>query len=297
MMKYTVIFILLIQSELSFSQIWEEPYDTLSYYDRLQKMNPKLGVKSYSVIDYDSSGNAVQYGYNEFDNKGNLIKECQGLSSNQNLDTSYYFYDDIGVFQEVVRPGRQKQNIIREFIKDSSNRTIALKETNNDSTSITHYYYSNIGKLDSIDYSNGRIVIYKYSSLNELNKKLIIDNGKVTEYFNYYHPDKNSLTYTNCNMITVWDEEIAACDSTIGTYGKNGKISIIESYFYKDESPHLTKFKFDRKGRITRIDYEEPTGNASTKYYRNRKGLLIRVEHIDEKGKVYRYADFKYEYK
>jgi len=297
MIKYTVIFILLIQSGFSFSQIWEEPFDTLSYYDRLEKVSSKTGIKSYTVSDFDSSGNANQFGYYEFDNEGYLIKECQGLSSDQKLDTSYYFYNENGVFQEAVHPERKRQNTIREFIKDSLNRTIAITNTINDSISTSHYYYSKSGNLDSIKYQTGRIVIYKYTAQNKLKQKLIVNNGKMIEYFNYYHPNDYSLSYCNCNIIKVWDEEIAACDSTIGTYGKNKKIAEIESYFYKEDTPHFTRFNYDRKGKITRIEYEEPTGNASTKYYRNRKGLLIKIEHIDDKGKVYRYADFKYEYK
>lgn len=296
-MKYTVIFILLIHSGLSFSQIWEEPYDTLSYYDRLQKMNPELDVESYSVTSYDSSGNVIQFEYNEFDSKGYLIKECQGLSSDQKLDTSYYFYDENGVFQEKVRPWQERKFTTREFVKDSLNRTIAIKVKFNDSISTTHFFYSKTGNLDSIKYDSDRIRIYKYDENNKLKQKLILVNDKLKEYYNYYHPDKNSLTYTNCSLITVWDEEIAACDSTIGTYGKNGKISQVESYLYKEDKPHITRFKYDRKGKITRIDYVEATGNPSTKYYRNRKGLLIKVEHINDKGNVYRYADFKYEYK
>ncbi len=295
-MKFIVL-LFLLNSLSSFSQIWEEPFDTLSYYDRIEKVSPKMGIKSYSVSDFDSTGNLNQYSYYEFDNNGFLIKECQGLSSDQTLDTSYYFYDENGIFQEKVRQGQDRKFTQREFVKDSLNRTIALKVRSNSSISTTHYFYSKTGNLDSIKYQNGRIIVYKYDAQDSLERKLIIDNGKISEYFNYYHPDKHSLAYTNCNFITVWNEEITACDSTIGTYGKNGKISMIESYFYKDESAHFTKFKYDRKDRITRIDYEEPTGKASTKYYRNRKGLLIRVEHIDKKGKVYRYADFKYEYK
>ena len=269
----------------------------MSYYDRLEKVAPKMKVKSYTISDLDSAGNVNLYGYYEFDENGYLIKECEGLSPDQKLDTSYYFYDENGIFQEVARAGRKRKNITREFIKDSLNRTIAFKSGIKDSISTTHYYYSKLGNLDSIKYQTGRVIIYKYDEKNKLKQKLIVDDGKMKEYFNYYHPNDNSLSYSNCNIIKVWDEEIAACDSTIGTYGKNGKISIIESYFYKDESPHFTKFKYDRKGRISRIDFEEPTGNASTIYYRNRKGLIIRVEHIDQKGNVYRYADFKYEYK
>jgi hypothetical protein len=291
--------LILFSSLYSNSQIWKEPFDTTSYGDRLTRMSENnLDVLSYSVSQFDSSDNVFTFDYYEFDERGLLIKMCFGRSPEQKVDTVQYFYDIYGVFQESVGQGKSKVNVVRKFIKDSLNRTIAITKQVKDSISTTQFYYSSSGNLDSIKYETERVRIFHYDNNNNLIKKLIVDNGKVSEEFNYSYPKGNMIAYTQCNSFKVYNETVTACDSTIGTFNKHGDLLKIESHYYKDEnSPHFTKFKYDRKRRILKMSSQSKSDNASTIYYRNRKGLLTKVEHKDEHGRVYGYSVFKYQYR
>lgn len=296
-MKF-ILTLFLLNALSSFSQIWKEPFDTMTYYDRLTRLNEtNRDVTSYTVAQFDSSGTAVQFDYFEFNENGYLVKECNAVSADQQVDTIRYFYDQSGVFQEAVYPGGTKQNTVRKFVKDSLNRTVAVIAKSDSSQAATHFYYSTAGKLDSTKYETGRKVIYDYDEKGKLSKKTIIDNGESKEYTNYYFPKNNATTYCECHSFKIYNEPITACDSTIGTFNRSGKLSKIEMHVYKEDSPHFVYFKYDRKGRILKMKYEEPTGNASTVFFRTRKGLLTRIEHCDAQGRVYNYSNFVYQYR
>ncbi len=166
-MKYILFLMLLFQSVFVFSQIWKEPYDTLFFDNNLERVSVEMGIKSYTVSDFDSLGVMYQFRYLEFNSKGNLIKECQGVPSEQTNDTVYYFYDDTDKLYEFEFQGKIIQYPKRNFIKDSLNRIVTIEEVINDSTSNTYFYYSKLGNLDSINFQNNSI-IYIYDEQNKL---------------------------------------------------------------------------------------------------------------------------------
>ncbi|MGV3611471.1 MAG: hypothetical protein ACO1N0_11005 [Fluviicola sp.] len=291
-----ILVLIFLNAFCSYSQVWKEPFDTISYYDCLTRLSENhLNVRSYSIAQFDSSGTPVQFDYYEFNPKGYLIKECMGVSADQKLDTIRYYYNESGVFQEAVYPGGIRQNETREFIKDSRNRTTAISSLIKDSVFTTYFYYSD--KLDSIVYPYSNTVRFKYNEQGQLSKKSIVEKGQLKGYFNYYYPEKNVITYCDCIFIKVYDKLITACDSTIGTFNKSGKLAGLEMYVYKFDSPDYMNFEYDKNGDILKIRYKDVAGNSTTNYIRNREGLLTRIEHRNGKGRVYNYSDFKYQYR
>lgn len=241
-----MIFFLLISSS-AFSQIWKDPNDTLTSFEKRPRLEKKhRNVKSYSISQFDSSGNEVQYDFREFNKEGILVKSFTGISRNQKVDTLYY---------DSIKP--------IEFSDDQI-----------------------VGTIKKEYYENGKLW-----------KVLTVKDEELTRRLTYYYPEPKVIAYSECHYFKIYDEPKTACDSTIGFKNKKGNLEKIESYFFKDSVPHITYYKYDRKGRILRIIYEESTGNYSTEYIRNRRGLLLRIEHKDELGRVYNYSVFEYNYR
>lgn len=245
-MRYLLI-IFLVSYRTVFSQIWKDPNDTLSSFEKLPRLEKKhLDVKSYTISQFDSSGNEVMFDFFEFNKEGILVKSCVGVSSSQELDTTYYdqkkavdFPDNKKVFE-----------LKKEFNKDG-----------------------NLSKIST----------YK--------------DGQLTSCIQYYYPDLKTIAYSECHRFKVYDVFKTACDSTIGFFNKKGDIEKVKTYFFNDSTPHIVNYKYDRKARLSILTYEEITGNASTEYIRNRRGLMIRIENKDEQGRVYNYSKFEYTYR
>ncbi|MDX2360357.1 MAG: hypothetical protein QNK23_06100 [Crocinitomicaceae bacterium] len=285
-MKYIVV-LFLLNSMASFSQMWKEPFDTLPYIDHFERLKGnKIGIKSYSVTEYLDKDSILSYNFYGFDRNGYLTEQFYAMFPHQHTDTNKYHYKN-GILQG--------SGFKREHIYNENKRLIEIRNSKNDSTWSTNYTY-NDNNLIEIRYSQQNWTTFQYDLNGRLQRKEIFQNGKLKEYLSYYYPENNVTAYCDCNLIKVYNETIAACDSTIGTFNKFGKLSRLEMHFYKDDTPHYVSFKYDRKGRIMKMSYEEATGNASTVYFRSRKGLLARVEHRDENGRVYNYSEFVYEY-
>jgi hypothetical protein len=295
-MNYLFCLLALIACSNSFSQIWKEPFDTLNYYDKLEKLSgEKLGIISYSVSMFDSDNNPVQFDYYAFDEKGNLVKECQGVSADQKLDTIYYFYNEAGIFQEAVRSGQKRLNIQRNFLFNENGRLSSIQYINGITKTETRYVYNKNELLDSIIYSDSEWTCFSYTKNNMLSKKVIYRNKKQYEYFNYTFPSYQAIKYVNCLMKNDTDVYLP-CDETTAYYNEFGKISRIEIKDYSDSSKlHIAESEYDEYGNVVKVFIEEPSGNVETRYIRNEKGLLMRVEH-EKDGEVYNYSVFEYEY-
>jgi hypothetical protein len=133
--------LLLIISMLSYyyvnCQIWKDPNDTLTYLEKLPSLEKNhLDVKSYSILQFDSSGNEVQFDFRQFNAEGLLIKSCLGISRNQKFDTTYYDYSIPIEYSDDNIVGEIKM----EYYEDGKLRKKSTFE-NEQLTSYLHYNY------------------------------------------------------------------------------------------------------------------------------------------------------------
>lgn len=284
-MKYIPVIILLLAFNAN-CQIWKEPFDTLPYIDRFEQLKgDKIGIKSYSVTQYSNKDSILSYDYYGFDRNGYLTEQFYAMYPNQHTDTNKYHYEN-GIVQG--------SDFKREHIYNDDKRLIEIRNTNRDSTWSTHYIYKK-NKLAGIRYSKQNLTTFKYDSIGKLQRKEVFQNGKLNEYFNYYYPESNVTAYCNCNLIKAYNETIIACDSTIGTFNKFGKLTKLEMHFYKEDAVHFMTVNYNDEGKILEILYEEPTGNALEQYRRDKNGLLTRIDFYKNE-EIYMYSKFDYVY-
>lgn len=295
MMRY-LYFLFWLFSFTSAAQLWQEPLDTLSHLDKLEKLKPEWRhIKSYTVTDYTDTDSITSYAYYGFDNEGNLTEEFMAMNPGQNVDTTRYYYEN-GICQEAVYNGAERKYRKRKHVYNDKNRLIALVTTEGNESWTTDLIYDS-NRLVRIKYPNSSWFDFIYDSIGQLSRKKYVINGKTDKYFNYFQLKSNVTSYTSCNFIAPYGDTVIACDSTIGTFNENGKLIRTESYFYMDETPHFMQIQYDRNGEVSALIIEEATGNVTTKYIRNSEGLLTRVEHSYADGHVYLYSIFEYEFR
>jgi antitoxin component YwqK of YwqJK toxin-antitoxin module len=282
-MKYITVILLLITLNVN-CQIWKEPFDTLPYVDQFERLTGvRIGIKSYTITEFSDKDSILSYDYYGFDKSGYLTEQFYAMFPKQHTDTIKYYYTN-GIVQGA--------DFKREHIYNDHNRLIEIRNTNNDSTWSTYYIYKK-NKLAGIRYSKLNLTKFQYDSLGKLQRKEVLQNGKLKEYFNYYYPEKNVTAYCNCNQIKVYDETINACDSTIGTFNKFGKLIKLEVHIYKEHAAHLMTVNYNDEGMILEILYEEPSGFASEVYRRDKIGLLTRIDFYKNE-ELYKYSKFDY---
>ena len=279
--------IIFLISLYSNCQTWKEPFDTLEYLDNFEKLTKeKIGIKSYTITQFDSRDSIQSYEYYKFNKNGYLIEQLNEIYPNQNTDTIKYKYEN-GIVQG--------DEFKREHIFNEKQRLIEIRNSNSDSIWSTNYIYkSNL--LVEIRYSNKNSTIFQYNSNNKIKRKIFYQKNKIKKFINYSHLNDSTITYCDCNLIKVYNDTIEACDSTIGVFNKRGNILKIELYFYKDKSPHLVNYEYDRNQFLSKITYIEPLGIFTETYFRNQKGLITKIEFRDNKSEIYLNHKFKYEY-
>ncbi len=297
-MRFLLVFIM-IHSVSSFSQIWTEPFDTLGYYDKLNP-NPEeyLDIKSKTIKDYDSNDSIVKYHYYEYNEKGLLSKQILHTIPDTEHDTSYFYYNDEGVFQQIVLGDNDKKDITRSIDYNTAGKIERISESTPDTTTIWRFTYKKDGLLDSIIYEAGNYKVFTYDFNKQLKKKEVYRDWALKEYFVYAHPEKNVLVYQHC-LINKKGNPYIPCEVVEGYFNSDGELKKIVSKYDLD-STDITTYKFERNkdGNLINFSREDNSGNSSKSVYiRNKEGLLIRVNHLDENGEVYFRSMTSYEYR
>lgn len=287
-MKYIFVIILLLAFNAN-CQIWTEPFDTLPYFDRFERLQgDKIGLKSYSVTTFSDKDSILSYDFYGFDRNGYMTQQFYAMFPNQHTDTNKYHYEN-GIVQG--------SDFKREHIFNEDNRLIEIRSTKNDSTWSTHYKYNN-NRLIEIRYSKQNWTTFQYTQNGNLHLKEIYQSGDLKEYFNYGHPDEKTLVYQHC-LLNDKGNPYLPCEVTEGHFdNENRLVKIVSKYDLDSNNVFITEFHFDKKGKLikmTDIAQNDPEMEAEAVYIRNKKGLLIKVEHY-KKGKLYMYSKFDYVY-
>lgn len=287
-MKYIFVISLLLAFKAN-CQIWKEPFDTLPYVDRFERLSGnKIGIKSYTVTQCSDKDSILMYYFYGFDRKGYLTEQFYAMFPNQHTDTNKYHYLD-GIVQG--------SDFKREHIYNENKRLIEIRNTKNDSIWSTHYKYFD-NKLIEIRYSQQNWTSFQYDINGSLQHKEIFQSGKLKEYFNYEHIDQKTLVYQHC-LLNDKGNPYLPCEVTEGYYDSDNRLTKIVSKYDVDSSNiSITEFHFDKKGKITKmtdIALNNPNLEAEVIYIYNKIGLLIRIEHY-KKGRLYMYSKFEYVY-
>lgn len=287
-MKYITVLILFWAFNAK-CQIWQEPFDSLPYIDKFERLaGNKIGIKSYSVTQFSSNDSILSYIFYGFDKSGYLTEQFNAKFPNQHADTIRYLY-----LNGIIQGSDYK----REHIYNNDNRLIEIRSSRNDSIWSIHYKYSE-NRLIEIRYSNQNWITFQYDSNGTLNHKEIYQNGQLKEYFNYDYPNDKILVYQHC-LLNEKGNPYLPCEVTEGYYdNKNRLVKIISKYDLDSNNVFITEFHFDNKGKLTKmtdIAQNNPEIEAQVVYIRNKKGLLIRVENY-KKGKLHSYSKFDYSY-
>jgi YD repeat-containing protein len=275
----------------SHSQIWKQPLDTLPYMDKFERLSDeKLEIKSYSITDYSPKDSILRYDYYGFNVEGYLIEQFYSMYPNQHVDTNKYHY-----LKGVI----QGEDVKREHIYNDKKRLIEIRETEGDVIKSIHYSYNSNKQLIEIRNSALNWTTFQYNSSGKLIRKDIYVNGTLKEYLNYEHPNDKTLIYQNC--INNGDgKSYLPCEVTEGYFDKFNRLNKIVSKYVLDSTTILiTEFEYDKKGRPLKMierSINDPDFGSETNYIRDKKGLLIRIEHA-KKGEIYLYSKFDYIYR
>jgi hypothetical protein len=251
---------------------------------------------------FDGDNNPVQFDFYAFDEKGNLVQQCMGISADQELDTTLYFYNEQGVFQEAILAGHKRRNFQREFHFNEKGRLTSIS-SNNIAARSMRYTYNSENLLDSMFRSGSSVfgsepswISFHYNSERKLVKKELYMNYSIMGIYTYEYPDPNSVVYTQ--WTTEKDQDsLKPASSAKAYFDEKGNVLKLESKDGFDTlGVHVLTAHYDAYGNVSCLLYEEPTGNVQTNYIRDKKGLLMRVEHAKD-GVVYNYSVFEYTYR
>jgi len=287
-MKYISVITLLLAFNAN-CQIWKEPFDTLPYIDRFERLKgDKIGLKSYSVTTFSDKDSILSYDFYGFDRNGYMTQQFYAMFPNQHTDTNKYRYEN-GIVQG--------SDFKREHIYNENKRLIEIRCTENDSTWSTHYKYIE-NRLVEIRYSQQNWTTFQYDLNGVLQRKEIFQSEKLKEYFNYKHPDEKTLIYQHC-LLNDKGNPYLPCEVVEGYYDNDKRlVKIVSKYDLDSNNVFITEFHLDKNGRIekmTDISLNNSDRGAEAVYIRNKKGILIKVEHY-KKGKLYMYSKFDYVY-
>ena len=89
------------------------------------------------------------------------------------------------------------------------------------------------------------------------------------------------------------------CEVVEGYYDNDKRlVKIVSKYDLDSNNVFIVEFHFDKNGKIvkmTDISLNNSDMGAEAIYIRNKKGMLIKIEHY-KKGKMYLYSKFDYTY-
>lgn len=293
MKNIIALFILLIFNSINvFSQIWKEPIDTLPYIDRFAKSSrltlDQIGVEFYSATQYSDKDSILSFDYYGFDRNGYLTKRFSAKSPNEVADTIKYYY----LNGTVQGPGYKREHMFNE-----KKQLTEIRNTKNDSTWLTRYKYMD-NLLIEIRYSNQTWTSFQYDQNASLLRKEIFQNGILKEYFVYEHPSKSVLVYQHC-ILDDSGSPYLPCEITEGYYDDERRlVKVISKYDLDSNNVFVTEFQFDKKGNVTKITdnaLNDQDLDSETIYFRNEKGLVMKIENY-KGGKLYNYFKFDYVY-
>lgn len=287
-MKFLVVITLLLVFNAN-CQIWEEPFDTLPYIDHFERLSgDRVGIRSYTVTTFSDKDSILSYDFYGFDKNGFMIQQFYAMSPNQQNDTNKYHYEN-GVVQV--------SDYKREHIYNEQKRLIEIRNSKDDSIWSTNYKYIE-NKLVEIRYSQQNWSTFQYAISGELQRKEIFQSGKLEEYFNYEHPDEKTLIYQHC-LLNDKGNPYLPCEVVEGYYDNEKRlVKIVSKYDLDSNNIFIIEFHFDKNGKIvkmTDVSLNNTDMGAEAIYIRNKKGMLIKIEHY-KKGKMYLYSKFDYSY-
>lgn len=287
-MKFLIVILLLLGFNAN-CQIWNEPFDTLPYIDHFERLSgDRIGLKSYSVTTYSDKDSILSYDFYGFDKNGYMTQQFYAMFPNQHTDTNNYHY-----LNGIV----QGSDFKREHFYNENKRLIEIRSTKNDSTWSTHYNYIE-NRLVEIRYSTQNWTKFQYDSKGKLIRKENFQSGKLEEYFNYEHPDEKTLIYQHC-LLNDKGYPYLPCEVVEGYYDNDKRlVKIVSKYDLDSNNIFIVEFHFDKNGKIvkmTDVSLNNSDMVAEAIYIRNKKGMLIKIEHY-KKGKMYLYSKFDYSY-
>ncbi|MFM1772295.1 MAG: hypothetical protein RLZZ71_1437 [Bacteroidota bacterium] len=291
MKNIIALFILLIFNSINvICQIWKEPIDTLPYIDRFAKSSrltlDQIGVEFYSATQYSDKDSILSFDYYGFDRNGYLTKRFSAKSPNEVADTIKYYY----LNGTVQGPGYKREHMFNE-----KKQLTEIRNTKNDSTWLTRYKYMD-NLLIEIRYSNQTWTSFQYDQNASLLRKEIFQNGILKEYFVYEHPSKSVLVYQHC-ILDDSGSPYLPCEITEGYYDDERRlVKVISKYDLDSNNVFVTEFQFDKKGNVTKITdnaLNDQDLDSETIYFRNEKGLVMKIENY-KGGKLYNYFKFDY---
>ena len=292
-MRLIIILFCLFTTHLCFSQMWKEPLDTLPFIDKYELIDPTTHAKSCLIKKY-----VVEYGdevdeweYKEYDTRGRITK-----SSVSEGDTTYYFYNEFDVCQEIVYPGKERTFNQRFHIYENNRLRSILMISDNDTFKTIYQYENNL--LKSIEYQNGNRVNFAYDSQGRILRREVVVNGKIEKYFEYYHNAPNGFGYSDCFYGVATQKDGFICNRTSVIFDEHQRLYELK-FEPEGERTIVSRFEYNSDSKIisTRSKlFDEKDENYEVKYFYNEHELLIRTEYYLG-GVMYMYYNFEWEYR
>lgn len=290
------IFLLFIPfaTHLCFSQMWKEPLDTLPHIDKYERIDSKTRVKSCMIKKYVVEyGNVVdEWEYKEFDERGRISK-----SSFSEGDTTYYYYNEFDVCQEIVYPGKKREFTKRVHVFDEHNRLKSIVVMRDLDTMKTHFVYEN-NLLVLISYSKENKSVFHYDSIGRLKRKEINRGGQIEEYFDYTYGEGNTCEYSYCYHWMLGENRNLTCDRASAHFNSDGQMTSLGIEINSPQQKFFSTlhFKYNIHGKVEHtfeLVQDKDDKPYEIKYFYNEQQLLIRTEYYLG-GEMYMHYTFEW---
>jgi hypothetical protein len=224
----------------------------------------------------------------EFDERGNLIKEASYNVMGDLEVLNYYRYDDKGyLIEQIIH--FDEDEIAETHRMENREDGKPLKEiveyADGSVDTVTFNYDSDGNLLEEVEKDSDGIVesheVYKFQ-----NKKLIHEitfgpeNTKMTENFHTYDEKGNLLESS------MWNAEDGTLSKVVNEYDDKGQR--VETRHYNNAEQLIARsiFTYDEKGNIVELEEEDGTGLRNTKIENDDKGNMTLQEEFSETGEL-----------
>ncbi len=229
-------------------------------------LNYKSGELDYR-LNYDKNGNVIEEIYYsdeevsqltefEFDSDGKLLGENWTLDGEW-WATAEYVYDEKGVLVEEKYARQNGAEGTTRYVYDDKGRLIE-KHDNEDGLYYSCDYDESGNLVKEVYFTEGKEDYryeYKYDEKNQITEKATFEDGTIDQRDTFEYDAEGRII--NEKKYSFYEGEHVHYEK-INEYDENGrKLSMKED---DDVCTFLTSFVYDKKGRLSKIDFPRDSG-------------------------------------
>lgn len=245
-------------------------YGEVYEYDEEGNLTSILKYRSGELdyrLNYDKNGNVIEEIYYsdeevrqltefEFDSDGKLLGENWTMDGEW-WATVEYIYDEKGVLVEEKNAHQNGDEGTKRYVYDDKGRLIE-KHDSDDGLIYSCAYDERGNLIKEVSFSEGKEWLrceYKYDEKNQITEKAVFGDGTTDRRDTFEYDAEGRII--NKKKYSFYEGEHVFYEK-INEYDEDGrKLSMKE---IDDDGTSLTSFVYDKKGRLSKIDFPRDSG-------------------------------------